>query len=387
LASAAGGVSLEFDNHTFTPTIPKATPSPTNGKAKADIFIRPDLPELALDGRLGEIYQRRMSQYPRAYAWPALLAAAGVLIPRTDNQTIRPNLYVALVGAKGTGKSDTFEHVFSLLGLEEPVLLRGLFGSSEGLFDRLNDTPDAVRLLYPDELTHLLTKASLEKSSFPTTLSTAYYRDKFIGGSKGKPFNFDCRLSVAGGLPEDRFDEAFGSTTSGGLHDRFCFGLVPQPYQLLWRPFQGSREPLLPVPPEVAPECWDCRDALVKHGMPSRVAEQVLKVAYIAAAADGRRFLRGCELGPALQFGEYQTKLRTLLTPSEGLNQDAKCAEKILRWLRDKAPNGDWVRRRDLSLGINANRFGPSVFNRCLLQLQFNDDIELDEPARTVRLT
>jgi len=91
-------------------------------------------------------------------------------------------------------------------------------------------------------------------------------------------------------------------------------------------------------------------------------------------------------LGPHLALAKYQMKVREVLKPNPGENPDAQCAISIMEWLRQHAPTGEWVRRRDLSRGINSHRVGPGVFNRSLMNLQMNDDIEGDVKSKNFRL-
>ncbi len=269
-----------------------------------------------------------------------------------------------------------------------PLLLKAKFGSAEALIEHLSEAePGGVRLVYVDELGHLLAKAAIDRSSFPYILNSAYYDDVQTGGSKGHPFQLDCRISLTGGLVEELFGDAFGMATTGGLYDRFLFGLCPKPYQYLYRPFEGKPETLNPFPASVDPEVWDARDEWVKDGMSPRVAEHALRVAYICASVDGRPTLRAVELGPALAFAQYQTRVRVVLTPNCGENPDARCAVAIRDWLTSHAPDGNWIRRRQLDRGINSCRFGPGVFNRCLTNLQFNDEIEIDFKRGELRLS
>jgi hypothetical protein len=261
------------------------------------------------------------------------------------------------------------------------ILLKAKFGSAEALIERLDDVgSDAVRLIYPDELGHLLSKAAIERSSFPYVLNTGFYEDQQAGGSRGHQFNFDCRLSIIGGVVEEIFGDAFGLATTGGLYDRFIFGLCPQPHQFLWRPFEGAAEPISPYAAVVNSDVWEARDQWVKDGISPRVAEHALRVAYICASVDAKPTLRVADLAPALAFAKYQMRLRRVLSPNPGENTDARCAVAVRNWLSERAQEGSvWVRRRDLGRGINSARFGPGVFNRCLSNLVLNNEIELAE--------
>jgi hypothetical protein len=144
---------------TGEPIIPKEVPLGGIG--------RPDMPDAVLDGRLGEIYQRRLSNFPLAYGWGSFLTAVGVLVNRQAAK-VRTNLFWCPVGPKGTSKSTAMEYSFKVAGVEAPVLMQGMFGSAEGLVDALTDGRSDHCLLAVDELSPLLAKAAIDRSSFPT---------------------------------------------------------------------------------------------------------------------------------------------------------------------------------------------------------------------------
>ena len=123
-----------------------------------------------------------------------------------------------------------------------------------------------------------------------------------------------------------------------------------------------------------------------KSGILGRIAENCLRVAYICAAVDGRKTLRGCDLGPAHALTIFGLNARNILQPNPGENPDAQCAISVKKWLRRHAPNGEWVRHRTLGKGIHTERLGPGVFHRCLQNLQMCDDVELDMKRKMVRL-
>ena len=312
--------------------------------------IRVDMPETVLDGRLGELCQRRLASFPLAYSWGALVIAAGVLISRTQGP-LRTNLFWCPVGPKASGKSQSMEMGWRLLGMwpQHSNLIYGKFGSAEGLIKHLKEIEqNAVRLFAVDELGHLLAKAAIDRSSFPFIMNSLYYHDQQTGGTGKEQFQFDCRLSIAGGLVEELFGDSFGLATTGGLYDRFLFGLCPQPYEFLYRPFEGPAEKLNPFAAAVDPEVWQARDQWVKDGISPRVAEHALRVAYICASVDGRPSLRALDLGPAHALAEYQMRARIILQPNPGENPDARCAVAIRGWLNSHAMDAKWIKRRDL---------------------------------------
>ena len=247
------------------------------------VFTRPDMPDKVLDGRLGDIYTRRLAKdYCIAYAWPSLVAIAGVSPSlKFPTNPCRSNLFVCLIGPVGAGKSTTSDRCLHILGLKQssPLILTAKFGSGEALMQELG-SGEPVRLLYPDELKHLLEKMAIDRASFGTLLTSAYYCDTQKGGTKKDKFDVDCRLSILGGLVEEEFGEQFGSATVSGFYDRFIFSLCPIPRTQSWRPYtEGSPERISPVPPIVADDVWDERDQWVKDGISPRVAEHCVRIA------------------------------------------------------------------------------------------------------------
>jgi hypothetical protein len=202
--------------------------------------------------------------------------------------------------------------------------------------------------------------------------------------AKNKTVQFNCRLSLVGGVVEETFGEHFGAQTTGGLHDRFIFGLCPKPHTYLYRPYEKKPETLNPVMVEADPEVWEARNDWIRSnaGLTPRIAEHALRVAAICASFDGRKVLRAKDLGPALEFARYQVRVRTVLEPNPGRTHDAQCAHTIIAWLRSNGSDGRPVEQRMLYRRIHANRFGPGIFDRALTNLKFNGDIMRDRVGK-----
>ena len=193
-----------------------------------------DMPTAVLDGKLGEICQIRMAKYPLAYAWPTLVTVAGVRISQpvldgSKNQavqlddhdkpliiqpTIRSNVYLCLVGPAGTGKTSAFDHALRILDVNPPVLMTMKAGSGEGLVEHLDAGGDN-RLLYPDEISHLLEKANSDHSCFSFILNSAFYHDSDALVTKGKTVKYNARLSVMGGTTPDLYHDSFRCEDGG----------------------------------------------------------------------------------------------------------------------------------------------------------------------------
>jgi DnaB-like helicase N terminal domain len=346
-----------------------------------DVLKVADMPEGVLDGRLGEICQQQLvgSGCPIAYAWPAILAVAGTLTPPTS---VRSNLYVTLVGPIGSSKSVTIHRALSVLGVKEPVLQKQMAGSAEGLAARLADANGSPRLLFVDEVGHLMSKAKIDNASFPYILNVAYYSTEFdLTIARGKQIHFNCQLGFIGGVVQETFHHAFGSATIGGLHDRVVFGLCPYPFEFFYRPFEAPIEEIQPSTIRVGSDVWEARDEWLKTipGLTGRHAEHALRTAVIAASFSGKNELSAKDLVPARAFAEYQARVRGLLKPNPGQNPDAVCAFAIMATLEE---SNDWIDERALSRKIHADRFGPTVFRRCLENLDFNGEIERRKSGR-----
>jgi hypothetical protein len=342
-----------------------------------------DMPTEVLDGWLGQVCRERMAGFPVAYSWPAILVAASVLVPKSKTRT---NLYVAMVGPPGTGKSSAFEFAFYLFGLEKPTLQRIKSGSAEGLASFIGDADGAARLFFPDELAHLLTKAAIEGSSFATLLSTMYYENHQESTiAHQKLLRMNCRLSIAGGIPEEQFGELFGAATQQGFYQRFLLSQCPTGFGYLYRPPDGgpvitppdfsegesetamTTSPGKPIAVDVDASVWEERNSWVKnHGIDARVAEHAIRVAVICASFDGRATIYGKDLGPAFALAKYENRMRQALAPNPGKNTDGILTFKVSSYLKTHAALGEWVNQRSMLQSIRAYDYGAPTIERVI---------------------
>jgi hypothetical protein len=367
-----------------------------------------DMPADVLDGELGEICRKHMPGLPIAYAWPSLLLAASVFIQTRGN--LRSNLFVSMVGPVHTGKSSAMELAAKLLGITNTEWKNLQAGSFEGLSqdDTLSKVNGANRLVWIDELVHLLKKTGIENSTFASNLNTLFYNDEwtFII-AHGKKIEWNCRLSIGGGLPDDAFGDLFGKTTIGGLYDRFLFSYCPTAYtgykykpldniQPLRRVLRQSPnaydgdnggnefdsaesigvEPKAASKIEVDASVWRERDRWIDILKVSpRCAEIGLRAAFICAAFDGRTTLRGSDLEPALALAQYQTRIRVLLAPNPGKDDIAVLQSKLMLYLYTRAQNGELVNRRVAYQSIRAYDYDLAKVKKAIANLVANGDI------------
>jgi hypothetical protein len=354
-------------------------------EAPIEEVLLQDMPESCLDGRLGEMFSRRMSRFPVAYGYLALVTAASVLVPHCVEST-RANLFTALVGAIHTGKSQAIETAQALLGISAPQLLEVMAGSAEGLIRKCQDAAGNRRLFSPDELGHLFAKAQIQNASFSYVLCRAFYADKFeVLMGRGQAATFHASLSILGGLIDgDKFEEAFGVASMAGLYDRFLFGACPGGFVFEYVPFDGVSESTEPSSVSIHPDVW-AQKAEWRAEDPElepRVAELALRVAVVCASFDGRKQLTARDLGPAREMARYQTRIRRMLKPNPGENFEGKIAYKILDYL--SRYGGKFVSKREMLRATHAYRYGPSVAERALSVLHANGDVDIQKIGREV---
>src|SRR5260370_14956774 len=177
---------------------------------KAEELQGPDMPASVLCGKLGEICRTRLADFPIAYSWLSMLAAASVLVkPTTAN---RCNLYVATVGQPDSGKSESQRRANYLFALnkQDGLVIDDKFGSAEGMMERIGDRKGDTVIWSPDELSHLLEKAQIQGASFPFILNTLFYNDRnnlTVQHRKQIPFN--ARVTIAGGVVDENFGNSF----------------------------------------------------------------------------------------------------------------------------------------------------------------------------------
>lgn len=338
-----------------------------------ELFLS-DLPDACLQGRLGEICERRLRHCPRSYGWIALLTAASA---RMDERApgVCSNLYGCVVGGVHTGKSQSIEFAIRSLGIERPTLMDTVSGSAEALVRETAGAAGNPRLFCPDELGHTLQKLQIERSSFSFVLNTAYYKSQFrVLMGKKETADFNCELSILGGLVEERFSDLFNSATTGGLYDRFIFGVCPGDFQFVYEPFTGLEEQTSTVKVHIDPEVWQWRAEFEKSHkeINPRVVESAIRAATICASFDGVRLIQPKHLVPHIEFAFYQSRIRSVLKPNPGENFEGQLAHKFLDYLGRRR---GLVTRRELLRATHAYDKGPSVADRALDILIANGDV------------
>ena len=163
-----------------------------------------DMPQEALvGGTLATICREYLFNFPRAYAWPALLTIAGAMVPLPEaslNETLalsagrgrQTNLITCLIGPVGSGKTQVIEAAVGNLGLSKNNYSDVKAGSVEGLLAKLaGDGNGSIvprqLLLDLDEWSHFFKKAGIDNAAFADVLNSGFNKTEYhltIAGGK-----------------------------------------------------------------------------------------------------------------------------------------------------------------------------------------------------------
>jgi hypothetical protein len=123
-------------------------------------------------------------------------------------------------------------------------------------------------------------------------------------------------------------------------------------------------------------DVWEAKNAWVKqYKLNPRVAESCIRVAGICAAYDGKSSLHPQDAEKSVvALAKYQTRLRLLLQPNTGKNDDGKLSSKFRSYLQRHSANGEWLSERKMLRDTNAYDFGVRA-EKVLASLEFNKEI------------
>jgi hypothetical protein len=356
--------------------------------------------------RLQDIYLEQFYEYdwPLTLALPALVTSASAVVPfqprGTDSFSLggddaMTNLYTALIAEVHAGKSQIATWAARAIGIYDESNIgshyyEGKWGSAEQMLKSLHKkqgtfTSKSV-LISPDEWAHLFRKAAIPDASFPTVLTTSFYRRNQIftlgGPDGGREYNLNLQMSFIGGIVEEEFDTVFGSHSLGGLYDRFLFGRAPEGFRWNYQP--------CPIAPGKHFAGWNLKPVRIDGSVYEvtkqwnkenpglgRVSEICTRIANIYGSLDGRPEITGKDIEPLKPLALYQIGLRQMFRPNPGQNPDAVFANKALAWIQKHA--GGWTsiaKLKQHTWRVEQN-LGPAVAVRSLIGLARSGRIEL----------
>ena len=313
---------------------------------RVEVFAAPmaglDFDSRALYGKLGEIANRLAKQgLPLGYVYPALLTIASALEGVEDisnhSHRVRSNLYCALLGKVGQGKTSVVNSALRAIFLPEGTDDWVVPSSDRGLANQCGDQ-GGRKLLIQDEYRATLQKCGIQGSSLPQLFNTLWNYDK--GGAADKKGVEQCfvTLSVLGNLTVDDpsdFAKLFGASSISGLVDRHIFGYSDK--RIKFRPFSITREFLQPKGATFPNWVWDAKDEwLGENDERGRLTEHMLRVALIQSCCNGDHEITKESLEAAMRFAEWQERLRGTFQAGLAENPDAICYSAIHRALEEQ---------------------------------------------------
>jgi len=296
--------------------------------------------QYALYGRLGQIANDCPVKLPLGWLYPSILSVASTLDIEDRDNFVRKNMYVALLGDVGTGKSYCMTAARkSIFVPGEGTIVEDAPGSHSGLMNQLSETEPVNRLLFIDELKSVLNACAIMGSNLPNMLCKLWGNDS-DGGSvkKGRQLIYG-KLSILGGLAckdGSDFAKLFGATTVFGMADRFLLGYYPGYVKA--RPTRGLVPAHFDLKPVAIPDwVWDAKDEWIgDDAVRRRLSEHALRVALVTAACNGDAEVTAPCLEAAFRFTEWQQRLRGTFKPGLAETKESECYEAVYTALKER---------------------------------------------------
>lgn len=372
-----------------------------NEEQKTDVapMRYPVFPEFVFPGTsiyegLVEPYCRVNSRYPDFMFMPAmtiLLNYVGTRV-RTRMNSIKPNIYLGLIGKKGKmHKSASVQDAiryFEFAGLAgygnsnmknaEGRTLVFTVGSTEGFGIEMGRLNCKNGILFFDELSMLTSKAGIENSSLASALLTMYESGNFQNLVKSKKEQYGCEpgtycASLIFCTTDKNFTTHWSkmSGKSSGLDDRFFFLYQPETF-LEPTPFvevnttDGALKTRKLIDAAVERKIFEMPmtsqlTKMLKETDDDRGEIRAEKFALGFAIDMGKEEIDEECIERALALVDYERKVKKWIKPFEGATREASIQLEIQNILQHH-PNGMDV--RELYRIIHPERFGTSLWQQ-----------------------
>ena len=391
--------SVQLQKHPDTGLMTQAR----SGPGIADTPLGGDdlaMPESCMYGAAGD--QAMLLQAPIAWAYPTILtlyAGRGVKAAFSGSEPLPPRLFTALMGGKGGGKSRTITRARRLVGGDHEYLKIANINSDRAL-DKLFPGGDGGRDLHvpscvvvQDELRILLEKMCIQGSTLASLLCSLFYEERTSNADKSGSHTVAVKLSMLGALKvkdPDEFRELWRASTIHGLYDRYILCPGPQTWHWdpLWKlPPEPEFDPEGSAPPSslsttvvVEPTAFACLDDWAREGAGrGRLSELGKRVAIVSAGVNNDHEITPVCAQAALQFSEWQERVRSVYCPTEAQSPEAVVTNMVMDAFKlhhDQCP-GEWVRFRSLMLEKNwCRKYGSSLVTRVRNSLVDNGYLE-----------
>lgn len=333
------------------------------------------------------------------FMWlPAMIMLLNYIGPKVKikgpfgDRPFRGSIYTVIIGRKGkTNKSSSVDdamNYFNYCGClthanrdtknAEGKILTWTAGSPEGLGIDMQKANCKNALLFYDELSQLVAKAGIEKSSLASSLLTMYESKKFANSVKtGKEaFSLDpdtyCTSLIAC-TTDKKFAELWsklaGSDT--GLDDRFFFVLQPEPLpeprlQQYVNTVLGSVQSKMLLDKAVQKSLYEFED--INHPrmqelvqIENRYAARAEKWALALAIDLGLDTIDGECIERAVDIVKYEIAVKKYLKSYEATTREGQIQQDIRRTLEMEKGR---MQKRELIRQLHADRHGTSLWGQ-----------------------
>jgi hypothetical protein len=297
--------------------------------------------QCAMYGKLADIANNCPVPLPLGWLYPAILTYASTLDIEDRDHFVRKNMYCALLGDVGSGKTFCMKAAQASIFLPgEGTVIKDAPGSHSGLMNQLSTEEPLPRILFLNELKTVLNACAIQGSNLPPMLCTFWEEDEDGGSTKKGRQVVYAKLSILGGLAckdGSEFAKVFGATTVYGLADRFMLGYHNGYVKA--RPLRGFNQVHFDnLRPVAIPDwVWHAKDEWIgEDAQRRRLSEHALRVALVTAACNGDAEVNAPCLEAALRFIEWQLRLREVYKPGLAETKESECYEAIYTALKER---------------------------------------------------
>lgn len=383
-----GGETTSVPSEPVQPVAIKAVPYP--------VFPRWVMKGTSIGDGLVEPTCSINSRYPEYMFMPAMtmvLNYLGQKVTVKDRKMV-PSFYMISVGRKGrviksASVTDAIEYLSTagIIGSGGPTTrtadgrsLVYTVGSGEGLGLEMTRANCKNAILFYDELSTLVNKASIEGSSLSSNLLTMYESDKFsnVIKSRKEAFNFDAKtycVSLIACTTDKNFQPLWSKMSGGssGLDDRFFFLYQPE----VLDPLKVYRMPNAAVMAEAALNTRKLIDKAVKQSvyeieddtmldanigaLGNRTMHRVEKMALFFAIDMGKTVIDDSCIERAIAIAKYELAVKKYLNAFEAKTAEGALQGEIIQYFQR---NNGVSTVRQLNRALHPERHGTTAWNK-----------------------
>lgn len=311
----------------------------------------------------------------------------------------KPSFYLVLIGQRGrANKSSSIKdgmkflesasvlsHYSKNIKNADGKSLVWEVGSSEGLGTDMMRTNCKNAILFYDELSALVSKARIEGSSLGSTLLKLYDSNNFANSIKTKKDTFNIEpgsycATLITATTDKKFAELWSQLAGEdtGLNDRFTWVLEPRKLPELklestinYAEAAGVTRKLIDRAVEKKTFQFFDKTPLqrILEVYGNRSEHRAEKWALYFAIDMGLDEIDEDCVARGIEMVKYEESVKDYLMTFEANNDESAIQQGVVRLLKK---NGGKMRKRDIILGLSANKYGGSIWDRGYKWLLYN---------------